>query len=84
MMQNMTYFLISPALIANTVETLYNEVLGTGKFCYISSQKQYITKHIDFIGTREYSLLYQVFRYIRSLYIEFPLYLKVIKMDIGF
>ena len=66
--------------MTGTVETLDNKVLRTGKdsllyqiCCYVSSKKQYMTKHIDFIGTRENYLLYQIFCYIRSPYIEFPL-----------
>ena len=73
-MKNKSYILI-------TVETRYNEILGTEKFCllyqifcYISSKKTIQNKENIFIGTGEISLLYQVFCYIRSLYIEFPLY----------
>ena len=63
-----------------TVETQYNKILGTKKFCLlyqifcdISSPKTIQNKENIFIGTGEISLLYQVFCYIRSLYIEFPL-----------
>ena len=49
-----------------TVETRYNEILGTRKFClhillYISSKKTILQYKVNwFIGTRENSLLYQV------------------------
>ena len=57
------------------METRYNKVFGTGKFsllyqvfCYISSMKKTIqNKTVDFIETGQHF-------YIRSLYIEFPLY----------
>ena len=46
--------------------------------CYISSQKTIQNKGNYLIGTGENSLLYQIFCYIRSLYIEFPLYNELI------
>ena len=65
----------------NTVETRYNEVLETGKFCllcqefcYISSKKQYKTKQlISLDPVKIVTLLNQVFCYVRSLYNTFPL-----------
>ena len=66
-----------------TVETRYNEILGTEKFSllymyqifrYINSKKTIHNIENIFIGTGKISLLFQVFCYIRSLYIECPLY----------
>ena len=71
-----------------TGETQYNQIFGTRKFCLL--YKTYIryfvisvvnkiqSKASYFIGNRELrenSLLYQVYCYVRSLHIEFPLYL---------
>ena len=54
--------------------------LGPRNFaCYISSQKTTQNKESIVIGTGEISLLHQVFCYIRSLYIEFPLYTAMLK-----
>ena len=57
--------------ILSTVQTLYNEILGTGNIFSVisdillyeeSKNPQYITKNIGCIGTGENNLLYQVYR----------------------
>ena len=64
----------------HTVETLYNKVLWTGKFCllyqvscYISVVKRYQNKSLFHFDQRK-DISYQVFHWIRTLYVEFPLY----------
>ena len=51
--------------IENMVKTLYTRSLGAGNFIHYFIllklfNKQYQTEQIDFMGTRENSLLYQV------------------------
>ena len=69
-------FNIKPSTTMEIHYTCITRSLGPRKFmCYISSQEKIENKANWFIGTREkISLLYQVFCYIRSLYIKFPLY----------
>ena len=82
--------MIDFATTGGTVETRYKYIwynkiqgkLGITKslgpenlFAISVVSKQYKTQEINSSGLGENSLLYQIFCYMRSLYIEFPLYL---------